>query len=434
MQWQSAVGLKYNGTVYTWGYGTLYATGQNTTSDITTPTQLSGLTGIVDICNFTYSNLALKSNGTLWGWGNNGEYELGVNNTTTPTTPIQIGTDTDWAKIGGHFYTGAAIKTNGKLYTWGFTETSNYFTGQNTTSNITVPTKYNDDTDWLQIPQRGYRSSFSGLRTNKKRYYFGQATEYKLGNYNNSTAIRIPTKFSDLTFNTILNGGGNHGLALRFSPYADSTIINWTGLRNYWRMEDATDAMGNRNLTGSTVTYGTGKNNNCGIISNNGYWKAAEATDTYFRNQTFSLGGWWQINLINNASIFWSHDYTSHSSPYYACHFRQYSNTYTFYWNRGGIVKGLNIPLVSSTGVWYHGMVTCTPTRVRLYLNGSIVEEDTTNTGNITYYNRETWIGNSPNLLYNANTNKFDEWSYWIRELTPQEVMGLYNAGNGIYY
>lgn len=426
MQWQSAIGLKYNGTVYTWGFGVEYATGQNTTSDITTPTQLSGLTGIVDVCNFTYSNLALKSDGTLWGWGGNSKYELGLGNTTTPKTPVQIGSDTDWAKIGAHYYTGTAIKTNGKLYTWGYTENTSYNTGQNTTANITTPTKYNDDTNWYQIPAKSYRNSFSGLKTDKKRYYYGYGADYRNGNAS-TTAIRIPTKYNDDTYIAMLNGCANHNLGLRFIPYREM----WNGLTNYFRLEDATDSFGS--YTFSTVTdvdYVAGKHNNAADFNG---------------SSSYMQGGAFNFSAAGSMSVWIKQDSTAAS--------RQVmdggsNGTGTTLANQSGIniqinngtayiaIRKLNTGTFINfgsfgTGAWKHLVYTWNGTERNLYVNGllhsSLIHENLgAFTGQIIFGRRLDGA--------NYHDGGVDECAIFNRVLEAPEAAALYNAGNGIYY
>lgn len=217
----------------------------------------------------------------------------------------------------------------------------------------------------------------------------------------------------------------------------------FNGLQNYWRMEDANDALGARNLSTYTISYEAGMHNNCLKFGTNGYARfTTGTTDTTFRNQTFSFGGWVYSVGTSGYNIMWSHDYTSHSAPYYAVHLRFYytatPKTYlTFYINRSGVAKGFDIDLgtpASINNIWYHIFVTVTPNRFILYLNGVNVRENTTNTGNITYYNQNGQMGMSPNFSSTGNAFKMDEWGYWLRELEAREIKALYNAGAGKFY
>ena len=82
--------LKSDGTVWAWGdngYGQL---GDGTTTDRTTPVQVSGLSGVTAIAAGCYHTVALKSDGTVWAWGYNGYGQLGDGTTTQRTTPVQV--------------------------------------------------------------------------------------------------------------------------------------------------------------------------------------------------------------------------------------------------------------------------------------------------------------------------------------------------------
>lgn len=223
----------------------------------------------------------------------------------------------------------------------------------------------------------------------------------------------------------------------------EQDIFPREGLRNYWRFDgDSTDTMGNRNLTGTTVSYnntGLTKHLQYGLFGNQGVFEAAGSTDTYFRDQVFSFGGWVYYGPSASNFIIWSHDYTSHSAPYYCQHLRYYSNSYTYYTNRNGSVAGWDYTWYPSNhrNEWHHVFVTQTTTRFRQYMDGNMLNENTTHTGNVTYYNRQTWIGASPNLSrtsYNAYTSRIDAFGYWTVELSERQVKDLYNLGTGIYY
>src|SRR5688500_11976105 len=64
--------LKPEGTVWSWGdnwYGQL---GDNSTTQRSTPVQVSGLSGVIEVAAGGNFSLALKSDGTVWAWGSNG--------------------------------------------------------------------------------------------------------------------------------------------------------------------------------------------------------------------------------------------------------------------------------------------------------------------------------------------------------------------------
>jgi alpha-tubulin suppressor-like RCC1 family protein len=61
--------LKNDGTVWSWGKNSLGELGNGTYTDSSMPTQVTGLSDIIDIsANYDF-NLALKNDGTVWFWG-----------------------------------------------------------------------------------------------------------------------------------------------------------------------------------------------------------------------------------------------------------------------------------------------------------------------------------------------------------------------------
>ena len=73
------VALKNDGTVWQWGDGT-----------ISIPTQVSGLTGVIELSAGGGGYVVLKSDGTLESWGNNAEGQLGDGTLTPSTTPVAV--------------------------------------------------------------------------------------------------------------------------------------------------------------------------------------------------------------------------------------------------------------------------------------------------------------------------------------------------------
>ncbi len=245
--------------------------------------------------------------------------------------------------------------------------------------------------------------------------------------------------------NRILTMGDKLFRTIDFNPI-------WSGLTSYWRFEENTgttayDSVGSYYGTfgGNTLPIwdtgihnygvtmkGSGASNRSYItILNNGY-------ESSFATQTFTISGWVNCRTGIYQNIMWSFDYTSVAPPYYAQHIRVNSDGgFGFLTNRGGVSTtiyyakylGANIQI----NTWYHLVMTVTTTRGRAYINGNMVGENTTDTGNITYYNQEVFIGG--NNMFNGVTNfGIDEVGFWNRELSKDEVKSLYNAGNGIYY
>jgi len=64
-----SLALKSDGTVWAWGLNNRGQLGDGSTTNRTTPVQVSGLTGVMVIAGGAYHSLALKSDGTVWRGG-----------------------------------------------------------------------------------------------------------------------------------------------------------------------------------------------------------------------------------------------------------------------------------------------------------------------------------------------------------------------------
>jgi len=114
--------LKEDGTVITWGK---YYSGDRyiAVNDSGIGLDMTTLTGIVDVSAGGGSALALKSDGTVWAWGANEYGQLGDNSTTDRTTPVQVSTAngylTNVAAISMGDTNAVAITADGAVYAWG---------------------------------------------------------------------------------------------------------------------------------------------------------------------------------------------------------------------------------------------------------------------------------------------------------------------------
>jgi hypothetical protein len=78
-------------TIYAWGYNAYGQDGNNSTTNVLTPTPVSGITGtIVQIAAGDYSSYALTSDGSLWVWGSNATGQLGLGDIADRYTPTQL--------------------------------------------------------------------------------------------------------------------------------------------------------------------------------------------------------------------------------------------------------------------------------------------------------------------------------------------------------
>lgn len=114
-----SVALESDGTVWTWGYGKHGQLGLGADASTPTPTQVPGLTGIVQVAANGDNTYALKSDGTVYAWGDDGYGQIGnVNAANNQDTPLQVNiTNVNSIAAGGTV--GMAIKTDGTVWDWG---------------------------------------------------------------------------------------------------------------------------------------------------------------------------------------------------------------------------------------------------------------------------------------------------------------------------
>ena len=118
----STAGFKTDGTLWMWGHNQWGNLGQNNRANYSSPIQIPGTNWdyVISSRNGQYSTLGLKTDGTLWSWGYQLAGELGLNQggPSYHSSPTQI-PGTTWAKFDTAIRTTAAIKTDGTLWMWG---------------------------------------------------------------------------------------------------------------------------------------------------------------------------------------------------------------------------------------------------------------------------------------------------------------------------
>lgn len=141
----SGYAVKSDGTVWSWGNNTYGKLGDGTTTTRTTPVQVLGPGGvgfldhIVDIAASAHSAYALKDDGTVWSWGNNLNGRLGDNTTTNRSTPVQVSGLTGVIALTANFGGSSiyALKSDHTLWAWGFGSNGRLGTGD--TNDALVP-------------------------------------------------------------------------------------------------------------------------------------------------------------------------------------------------------------------------------------------------------------------------------------------------------
>jgi len=116
-----SVGIKSDGTLWSWGSNYYTQLGDATSEDKPNPTQeRSGATNWSSMSAGATHTIAIKADGTLWSWGHNKYGALGDGTTIDKSSPIQESSkSTDWSSVGGGGFHSIALKSDGTLWSWG---------------------------------------------------------------------------------------------------------------------------------------------------------------------------------------------------------------------------------------------------------------------------------------------------------------------------
>lgn len=177
-------GIKTDGTAWCWGYNGFGQLGNGTTTDSGNPVQVSGTGSWASVSPGYINNCGIKTDGTVWCWGYNGSGQLGDGTATQRTSPVQIsGGGTTWSKLSMGYATPCALKTDGTAWCWG-----NNGSGQagNTNPNdqVKVPTQVASSaaytgSSWADISTG--TSSSCGIRDDSTVYCWGTNSYGRLG-------------------------------------------------------------------------------------------------------------------------------------------------------------------------------------------------------------------------------------------------------------
>jgi alpha-tubulin suppressor-like RCC1 family protein len=215
--------VRTNGTLWAWGCNGNGRLGTNNTTTYSSPVSVVG--GFTDWCQVSagrWHSLGIRTNGTLWSWGNNPVGQLGTNNTTTYSSPVSVvGGFTDWCQVATSLWCSIlfsnvshtlGVRSNGTLWAWGCNACG--LLGDNTTTDRASPVSVvGGFTDWCQAATQTFSSH--GLRMNGTIWAWGSNCSCSLGDNSfsdRSSPVSIVGGFTDWCQ---ISSGGNHSLAIR---------------------------------------------------------------------------------------------------------------------------------------------------------------------------------------------------------------------------
>ncbi len=228
-----ALGIKSDGTLWTWGRNTFGQLGNNNVASRSSPAQVGALTNWKQVSAGFHQSHALKTDGTLWGWGlNSSTGGVGDNTNVQRSSPVQIGTLTSWLQTSSGNAIGFAIRNDGTLWSWG--QNANGQLGHNNTTLLSSPAQVGALTNWKQVEAGRYFAV--ALKTDGTLWTWGQNANGQLG-HNNTTLRSSPVQVGALTDWAEIVGGNAHVLALK----TDGTLWSW-GSNNYGQIGNSSTA------------------------------------------------------------------------------------------------------------------------------------------------------------------------------------------------
>jgi RHS repeat-associated protein len=213
-----SLALKSDGTVWAWGLNWEGQLGDGTSTNRRTPVQVSGLSGATAISAGGDHSLARKSDGTAWTWGWNGDGQLGNGANSISYTPVQVSGLSGVAAIAAGGFHSLAVKTDGTVRAWGYNGSGQI--GDSTSTNRNTPVQVSGLSGVTAIAAGVYHSL--AVKSDGTVWGWGQNNDGQLGD--GTTFDRsAPVQTLGLSGMTAVAGGEYHSLGLK----TDATVWEW---------------------------------------------------------------------------------------------------------------------------------------------------------------------------------------------------------------
>ena len=240
-----SIGIKSNGTIWSWGYNNYGQLGNGSYTSYSYPIQIGNDTDWALLSCGSDHTSAIKTDGTLWAWGYNNYGQLGNSENTDHNYPLQIETGTNWATVscgGNHTI---AIKADRTLWAWGYN--INGQLGDGTNINRNYPVQIGTGTSWAKVSCGGSHSL--GIKTDGTLWAWGLNIQGQLGD-GTTTQRNSPVQIGTGTNWASVSCGGSHSLGIK----TDGTLWAW-GFNDFGQLGDGSTTSRN-----TPVQIGTGTN------------------------------------------------------------------------------------------------------------------------------------------------------------------------------
>ena len=232
------IAIMADGSVFTWGLGSCGQLGNGGTTNVAVPTLNNQLTtlsqtrGISQVHVGLHHQLIVTDDNAVFAWGRNENGQIGNNSTANVSTPTEIPALTNLVRNRGaqlqiNYRHGFAVASNGAVYGWG----DGTFLGRNNTANVSTPTEIPALTNLVRnrgaeiVARERHAFAFASDGT---VYGWGWGINGRLGN-NSEATLLVPTPISQLTtFIAAHNIEEFHfGVAQTFAITTAGTVYVW---------------------------------------------------------------------------------------------------------------------------------------------------------------------------------------------------------------
>lgn len=197
------------GQLYGWGRNNNWQLGDGTNVDKNIPTRIGSDQTWTSINTGPWHTLAINDLGEIYAWGNNFNGSLGDGTNTNRSTPTKVGSSTNWTKVRAGSFSSFAINSLGELYAWGYNVDGTLGDGTNTNRN--VPTRIGNETNWVDLSV--FNFAVLAINSLGELYAWGYNQDGQVGDGTN-TNRNSPVRIGSATNWSSISSGGVHSLAL----------------------------------------------------------------------------------------------------------------------------------------------------------------------------------------------------------------------------